>query len=177
MRQLADRNRIHSFMQALGKESDSEACVYLSGGATAVWLGWRSTTIDVDIKIVPERDALLRTIPRLKELLQLNVELASPDLFIPALKGWEERSQWIGREGKISFYHYDFYSQILAKIERSHKQDLEDIEAMFQRKLAKPEKVLEYYEQLEPEIYRFPALDRKSLRQKVQETVQRYQTL
>jgi hypothetical protein len=34
-----------------------------------------------------------------KESLQLNVEQASPDLFIQALPGWESRSVFIGREG------------------------------------------------------------------------------
>jgi hypothetical protein len=33
----------------------------------------------VDLKIVPESDAMLRAIPPLKESLELNVELAAPD--------------------------------------------------------------------------------------------------
>lgn len=83
MRGIADAERIHRFMQALAAAAEAEGRVYLTGGATAVLIGWRPTTIDVDIKLVPEHDSLLRSIPRLKESLQINVELAAPDQFIP----------------------------------------------------------------------------------------------
>lgn len=43
--------------------------VYLVGGATAVLLGWRPTTIDVDLVMRPEDDTLLRAIAGLKESL------------------------------------------------------------------------------------------------------------
>lgn len=58
-------------------------------------IGWRETTIDVDIKLVPERDEILRAIPRLKENLEINVELASPGDFIPELPDWQSRSAFI----------------------------------------------------------------------------------
>ena len=69
-------------MHALGEETHAEARVYLTGGATAVLHGWRTSTIDIDIKIVPDVDAVFRAIPVLKERLQINVELAAPDDFI-----------------------------------------------------------------------------------------------
>ena len=93
-------------------------------------IGWRPTTIDVDIQIVPENDRLLRAVPSLKESLQINIEFSAPDQFIPPLPGWPERSLLIAREGKLQFYHYDFYAQALAKIERGHRQDIEDVRAM-----------------------------------------------
>jgi hypothetical protein len=65
-------------MQALGREADHEARVCLTGGATAVLLGWRDTPIDADLRIVPESDRLYRALPALKESLELNIELASP---------------------------------------------------------------------------------------------------
>jgi hypothetical protein len=52
---------------------------------------------------------------RLKSELDLNVELASPADFIPPLPGWRERSRLIAREGALTFFHYDFYAQALAK--------------------------------------------------------------
>ena len=55
-------------------------------------LGWRAATIDADIRIVPDRDELFRAVPRLKEQLGMNVELASPPDFIPEVPGWEQRS-------------------------------------------------------------------------------------
>ncbi len=90
-------------MRELAREAASEAAVYLTGGATAVLLGWRDTTIDADILIVPELDALYRALPRLKEELQLNVEIASPAHFIPELRrGQFGRYRLTGRFGSGS---------------------------------------------------------------------------
>ncbi len=65
MRALADADRIRRFMRELGAEARAETRVYFTGGATAVLEGWRDSTIDVDVRIEPDRDALLRAIPRL----------------------------------------------------------------------------------------------------------------
>ncbi len=121
MRGLADADRLRRFLRELAREAEADAVVYLTGGATAVLLGWRESTIDADILIVPEHDSLYRALPRLKEELQLNVEIASPAHFIPELPGWRERSLFIEREGRVSYYHYDPYSQALAKIERARQ--------------------------------------------------------
>ncbi|MBI3318349.1 MAG: hypothetical protein HYZ90_04265, partial [Candidatus Omnitrophica bacterium] len=59
-------------MRSLGAEADQAARLYFTGGATAVLVGWRPTTIDVDIRIVPEVEKLLRAIPQIKEQLQIN---------------------------------------------------------------------------------------------------------
>lgn len=37
-------------MQCLGQAVTSEGRVYFTGGVSAVLLGWRETTIDVDLK-------------------------------------------------------------------------------------------------------------------------------
>ena len=100
MRQLADAGRVREFMRALSRAATVSGRVDFTGGATAVLNGWRDTTIDVDIKIVPEQDALLRTIPSLKELLELNVELAAPDDFILVKDGWTDRSPFVAQEGR-----------------------------------------------------------------------------
>ena len=76
MRGVADAERIGAFMRALGREADSEGACYFTGGATAVLVGWRDSTIDVDILLVPESERLLRAIQHIKEDLQVNVELA-----------------------------------------------------------------------------------------------------
>ena len=44
----------------MGRATPARIRVYLTGGATAVLHGWRSTTIDLDLKLVPDDDALLR---------------------------------------------------------------------------------------------------------------------
>ncbi len=72
-------------MEALGKRVGGPGTVYLNGGATALIFGWREKTIDIDIKADPEPQGFFEAIAELKETLDTNVELASPDLFIPEL--------------------------------------------------------------------------------------------
>jgi uncharacterized nucleotidyltransferase DUF6036 len=169
MRDLADDAHIERFMRALGRAATIEGRVYLTGGATAVLHGWRASTIDVDIKLIPDRDDLLREIPRLKEELNLNIELAAPSDFIPVPPGWEERSPFIREEGKLSFHHFDPVAQALAKAERGHEQDLLDVKEMVAGGLVDPAAALAQFESIEPELYRFPAIDPDSFRKSVTE--------
>jgi hypothetical protein len=171
MREIADAARIRNLMRGLSESADREATIYFTGGASAVLLGWRATTIDVDLKLVPESDRLLRAIPNLKEELRINVELAAPSDFIPEIPGWQERSRFIEKEGNLSFFHYDFYSQALAKIERGHVQDLEDVAEMIRRDLVEPGRGRALFEAIEPDLYRYPALDPPSFRRAVEKSL------
>lgn len=154
-------------MASLAREATTDTNVYLVGGTSAVLEGWRAATIDVDLVMRPESDALLRAIPSLKERLQINVELASPDQFIPVPPGWEERSPLITRIDRVTFHHYDFCAQALAKIERGHTRDLADVDAMLSRSLISPAAVREQFAQMEPLLYRFPAIDPATFRQAI----------
>ena len=169
MRALADRERIQRLMEAFARVARRDLRIYLVGGATAVLHGWRPTTIDVDLVMRPEDDTLLRAIPDLKEELQINVELASPLDFIPVPPGWEDRGTFIGQTGRVGFFHFDLYAQALAKVERGHRQDLADVREMIARKLIDRSRALEYFARIEPELYRFPALDAPSFRRAVEE--------
>ena len=157
-------------MGALSESARNDGRVYFTGGATAVLLGWRASTIDVDVKFVPEQDALLRAIPLLKERLQVNVELAAPVDFIPVRVGWEDRSPFIERIRGLSFHHFDLYAQALAKVERGHAQDVEDVGAMIARKLIDPHQAVAYFDEVEPELYRYPAIDPAAFREAVEAT-------
>ncbi len=167
MRKLADSQRILKFIRALGLEAESPVELYLTGGATAVLLGWRPTTIDVDIRFFPESDRLYRAIPYLKEKLEINVELASPADFIPELPGWKQRSIFVEKAGKVACYHYDLYAQALAKIERSHAQDVADVQEMIGSGLVDPKLALRYFKEIEPRLYLYPAIDPASYRNSV----------
>jgi len=112
------------------------------------------------------------SLPQLKEDLQVNIELASPDDFIPALPGWEERSGFISREGAIDFFHYDFYAQALAKIERGHSTDVLDVRQMIERGLVEPSRLLELFSRIEDRLYKYPAIDGKTFRRAVEEFVE-----
>jgi hypothetical protein len=158
MRGLADAGRLRQFLDRIAREADAEAAIYLTGGATAVLLGWRESTVDADILIVPELDSLYRAIPRLKEELRLNVEIVSPAHFIPELPGWRERSLFIDRKGSVSFYHYDPYAQALAKIERGHGPDRDDVAQLLARGIVDRERLRELFEAIEPLFYKYPAI-------------------
>ena len=171
MRRLADQARLRQFIKAIGRVAREPGRVYLTGGATAVLMGWRKSTVDAHVLFVPDTDSLYQALPKIKEELELNVEIASPAHFIPELPGWEERSRWIAREGSMDFFHYDFYSQALAKIERGHDKDLADVAAMFDRDLVELERLGTLFGEIEPNLYRFPALDPRAFRARLEETI------
>jgi hypothetical protein len=167
VRELADEQRIRRFLRALGASADSEAVVYLTGGVTAVLEGWRGTTVDVDLRLEPESEALLRAIARLKDELEINVELASPGDFIPLPAGWEERSPFVAREGSVTFRHFDPVAQALSKLERGHDRDLDDVRAMLDRGLLDRAALRAAFDEIEGELYRFPAIDAGAFRRRV----------
>ena len=78
-----------------GRESNSWLLV------SAVLMGWREMTLDVDLKADPEPAGFFEALPRLKDELDINIELASPDQFVPALPGWVERSPFIADHGLL----------------------------------------------------------------------------
>ncbi len=164
MRELTTVERVEEFMDAVGRVAVHPTSVFFTGGVTAIMLGWRATTIDVDLKMIPESDDILREIPRLKEQLRINVELASPDDFIPEVPGWRDRSIFIKQVGRVAFFHYDPYAQALSKIERGHSQDAKDVSMMVSGGLVDPEELLRLFERIEPQLYRFPAIDPASFR-------------
>jgi hypothetical protein len=171
MRQKVNEPRLHDFIKALGIAASTPVRIFLVGGATAVLLGWRDSTIDIDLKIVPDSDKILRSLPALKERLEMNIELASPDDFIPELPGWQERSKFIQQEGKIGLFHYELYAQALAKIERGHDADMRDVQEMIQRGLVEPKRLLELFSKIEDQLYKYPAIDGASFRRAVERKV------
>lgn len=161
-------------MRRLGDHTSLETRIYLTGGATAVLIGWRESTVDVNLKMVPDRDDTLRAIPELKEELDINVELACPTDFIPALPGWESRSPFVAREGKIDWHHFDPYAQALSKIERNHARDAQDVEEMIRRGLVTPSALHAHFDRVRPELHRYPALDPASFAKRVDGWVRRF---
>lgn len=171
MRRLADADLIRRFMRTLALSAGERATVYFTGGASAVLDGWRPSTIDVDLTFEPDRDDLFRALPAIKEQLQINVELAAPSDFIPELPDWRERSRFIASESRLEFFHYDFYSQALSKIERGHAQDRSDVAAMLERGLVQPGRLVELFEKIAPRLYRYPAIDPAGFRRALEQTV------
>lgn len=168
MRPPVDESRLRELARELGRIARQPVRIYLTGGSTAVLEHWRESTVDIDMRFEPDDDELLRALPALKERLQVNVELASPPDFIPELPGWRGRSPLVFQEGRVAIHHFDLYSQALSKIERGFAQDLEDVETMIERKLVEPDRLRALYEQIEPELYRYPAIEPSVFRRKVE---------
>jgi len=154
-------------MEVLGQHASSPTRVYFAGGSTAVLIGWRETTLDVDMRLDPESEELLRAIPKIKEDLQINIEFATPMDFIPVAPDWQRRSLFITAHGQLSFFHFDMYAQALGKLERGHSQDLADVTEMVSRGLIEPAQTIAYFESIEDQLFRYPSIDPDTFRQSV----------
>jgi len=167
MRSETNRTRIEQLMIGLGQAVRSPGRIYFTGGVTAVLMGWRETTLDVDLKADPEPLGFFESLPGLKEALNINIELAAPDQFVPPLPGWQERSRFIAEHGTLSFYHYDFYGQALAKIERDHARDQYDVSKMIESGLVISARLRAFFEEIESQMIRYPAIDVPALKARV----------
>ncbi len=130
-----DRERIATFLQQLGERFRRPDRVYLVGGTTMVWEGFRHQSLDIDLtfEVSPDDDAaFIRTLRALKDELSVNVEESSPDDFIPLPAGYRERSRFVGRYGQVDVFHFDLYSTALSKIERGTAEDFSDVLALLQ---------------------------------------------
>lgn len=66
MRQTIDSQKIERLMQVLGREAQGSGCIYFTDGASALLIGWCSSTVDIDIRLNPEPPRRLHTISKLK---------------------------------------------------------------------------------------------------------------
>lgn len=154
-----DETKLRRLLAELGRRATGPGTVYLTGGATALWMGWRETTVDVDLKLDPEPPGIFEAIAKLKNELDVNIELASPDLFIPAVPGWRERSLFAVEHRGVRFYHYDLRGQALAKLARAHERDLADVEAMLASGRVEVADLRDALDAIRGDLPRYPALD------------------
>lgn len=115
MREVVDRDRVARVAAALGEAADRDVRIYFTGGVTAVLMGWRPSTVDIDLIAVPDSGALMRAIPAL------------------------------------------------------HARDRSDVQEMVSRGLVDGAAVRQQFVAMEPELYRFPAIDPPTFRRAVDE--------
>ena len=159
MRPDVDRERVLELLAALGRRLRHPHTVYLVGGSSAVLVGWRPSTRDVDVRPEPDSDEVLRVLHELKESLDINIELASPLDFLPELDGWRDRSPYVGTWGRLQARHLDFRLQALAKLERGLDTDLADVRTMLERGLVDSRGLHAGFEAMRPRLFRFPTVD------------------
>ena len=169
MRRPLDPDRLRQVLDALGRACRGPGILYLTGGATALLEGWRSATVDLDLKLDPEPEGVFAAIARIKEELEVNVELASPGDFLPELADWREKSPLVARFGQVEVRHYDLRAQALAKLARGFERDLGDVRAMLERGLVTCPALRSALEQMAPRLERFPRVSGRELRLRLAE--------
>lgn len=140
--------------------------VYLVGGGTAVLVGWRSTSIDADL-FAPD-ESVFRDVQGIKERLNLNIEFARPEHFVPALPDSESRHVFIEAMDRVTYYHYDPYAQVLSKIVRGFERDLDDARQFLRAGMVDAGKLLQLVQQIPASEYaKYPNLSPESVEQAV----------
>ncbi len=162
MRENLTRARLRVFMDALADSAPKRGSfrVYFVGGATAVDHGWRASTIDADL--CADNDRVFGGIQKIKDRLRLNVKFVRPEDFVPALSGTANRHLFIDTIGRVSFYHYDPYAQLLSKLVRGFRKDLEDAERFLSDGLVDAKRFLSLVNDIPEAAYsKYPNLSRK----------------
>jgi hypothetical protein len=170
MRAKATRDRIESLMEELARRAPRKGSyrVYFVGGGTAVYLGWRPSSIDVDL--YSDRDAVFRDIQKVKELLGINIEFARPEDFVPPLRGSASRHVFIQTIGAVSYYHYDPYAQCFSKIARGFARDLDDALEFIRSEMVDPKKLRSLVAAIPDTAYaKYPALSRRGIEAAVED--------
>lgn len=150
-----DRDRIELFLRRLGERFRKPGRVYLVGGTTMVFEGFREQSIDIDLTFeVKSSDhaEMIQAIRELKEQLGLNVEEVSPGDFIPLAEGYRERAVFVGRYGQLDIYHFDFYATALSKIARGTEEDLHDVLALLRAKRVDIARLEQYFAEIRPRV-------------------------
>lgn len=164
MRKELTRQLLLSLMKELARTAPRRgSCrVYLVGGGTAVYLGWRPSSIDADL--FSDRDDVFRDIQGIKERLNVNVEFARPEDFVPPLEGSAGRHVFIAKIGSIDFYHYDPYAQLLSKVIRGFERDLADAREYLRSEMVDPQKFQALVAGIPDSAYaKYPTLSRATV--------------
>lgn len=142
--------------------------VFLVGGGTAVFEGWRESSIDADL--YADRDEIFRDVQAIKERLRLNIELVRPEDFVPPLEGSEDRHVFVETVGRVTFYHYDPYAQLLSKVVRGFARDMEDARALVTSGFVDPDRFRKLVEGIPESAYsKYPRLSSRAVRAAVEE--------
>ena len=163
MRASVDASRLRAFLEELARTAREPTRLFLTGGASQLLRGLREATVDIDLTFEPESDELLRSMVGLKETLNLNVEIASPAHFVPALPGWRDRCEFALQIGKLTVLHFDPYTQVLSKLERGHVRDMQDVHALVTCGTVDPARLRALFAEVQRDLFRYPAIDPKSL--------------
>ena len=172
MREDVTEERLRDLMNEIARTAPRRRRfdVYLVGGGTAVLSGWRPTSIDADL-FAPD-ESVFRDIQGIKERLNVNVEFARPEHFVPALPGSNDRHVFIETVGRVSYYHYDPYAQVLSKVVRGFERDLADAQAFVRSGMVDPDRLRKLVGRIRPSAYaKYPNLSQDAVQKAVEDFV------
>jgi len=168
MREPLTREHLIRLMKELAHAAPRRGAyrVYFIGGGTAVYLGWRRSSVDVDL--FSDQDVVFRDIQQIKERLNINIEFARPEDFVPSLDGTADRHVFIETIGAIAFYHYDPYAQLLSKVVRGFQRDLDDARKFVSSGTVEPVQFRALVAKIPDAAYaRYPSLSRDGVERAV----------
>lgn len=170
-RKTITKELLQLFMTSVGRMMKKHATLYLTGGATAILYDFREGTIDIDI--AGDMDELFSYLPKLKERLQVNIEMAKPTDFVPGLPDEKNRHIRIGTFGRVTFMHFDPYAQAFSKIVRGHQTDISDVKALTTTGLVEIKKLCAMVKALPDSSFaRYPRLTRPAVEAAVESFMQ-----
>ncbi len=154
MRPPVDKAQIENFLKNLGRTFRKPGRLYLVGGAALVHMGIRQgSTEDIDVQAFGENSGeMVNAIRQLVQQMNINVEGASPETFIPLPKQWMALSKFVGRYGAIDVFYFDFYSIALTKILRGNTRDINDVKLLVQKKVITLQELDAAYQEVFPEV-------------------------
>jgi hypothetical protein len=164
MRDEMTRERLRTLMREIARTAPGKGRyrVYFVGGGTAVYAGWRPSSIDADL--FSEDEVVFRDIQGIKERLNLNVEFVRPELSVPPLRGTDGRHVLLETIGNVSYYHYDPYSQVLSRVVRGFERDVQDARRFLQTGMVDPAKLRALVAEIPDAAYaKYPQLSRRAV--------------
>ncbi len=87
----ATRTSIAAFLRELGRRFSGRGRLYLAGGASLVYQGFRPHTVDIDYRLeldTGDDSQFIQAVRAAQRIVPLNVEPASPADFVPLPAGW-----------------------------------------------------------------------------------------
>ena len=169
MREEVTREYLVLLMKELARRAPRRGAyrVYFVGGGTAVYLGWRRSSVDVDL--YSDRDVVFRDIQEIKERLNINIEFARPEDFVPPLPGTADRHVFIDTVGTITFYHYDPYAQFISKVARGFQRDLDDAREFIRSGMVDPRKLRSLVAAIPRSAFaKYPSLSRDGIERAIE---------
>ncbi len=132
---LVDAEAVWQFLDRLGQCYRHPGTLYLVGGTSLLLVAAKDSTFDIDVQFeVPDEyhGEFIGCLRQVSRELELPVEKASPEQFIPLPAGYQDRQRYIGRFGLLDVFHFDFYSVALSKLHRGNEKDFADVVNMLQ---------------------------------------------